>query len=85
MSNLPIADTIEKKIKRIAMLIRVVSQNIETNENVSDTLWFDDTETICDALYRAADELIDIADCPPNPKDHPGRSPRVHPVVGQQS
>ena len=22
-------------------------------------------------------------DCPPNPQDHPGRSPRVHPVVGR--
>jgi hypothetical protein len=76
----------EKKIKRIAMLVRIVSQNIETNDNVSDTLWFDDTETICDALYRAADELIEIAECLPNPQDQrAGASPApMYPVVGRR-
>ena len=62
MNQSLIHDTNEKKIKRLAMLIRIVGQRIETSDEVTDTLWFDDHETVCDALYRAADELITIAE-----------------------
>jgi hypothetical protein len=62
MSQPLMTDTNEKKIKRLAMLIRIAGQRIETSDEVTDTLWFDDHETVCDALYRAADELISIAE-----------------------
>ena len=62
MNQSLIHDTNEKKIRRLAMLIRIVGQRIETSDEVTDTLWFDDHETVCDALYRAADELITIAE-----------------------
>jgi hypothetical protein len=67
MSQSLMTDTTEKKIERLAMLIRSVSQRIEINKDVIGTLWLDDNETICDALYRASDELITIAES----TDHP--------------
>jgi hypothetical protein len=69
MSQSLTTDTNEKKIKRLAMLIRIAGQRIETSDEMTDTLWFDDHETVCDALYRAADELISIAET--QTLDHP--------------
>jgi hypothetical protein len=67
--KIPIADTPEKKLRRLAMLVRAVSQAIEGSDAVSDTIWFTDTETACDALFRASDEIIDVADGLPNATD----------------
>jgi hypothetical protein len=69
------------------MLVRAVSQAIEGSDAVSDTIWFTDTETACDALFRASDEIIDVADGLPNATDQrPGASPGpLRPLVGRQS
>ena len=68
--KIPLADTLEKKLHRLAMIVRCVSQAIEGSDSVNDTLWLTDTETVCDALFRAADEINDIVDCLPNAKDN---------------
>lgn len=51
-----------RKLPAFAMAIRAVSQAIETSPACTDTVWLTDTETACDALFRIADEIIDVAD-----------------------
>ena len=51
-----------RKMRNAGATLRVAAQAIEQSDLVTDTLWLTDTQTVCDALFAAADEIIELSD-----------------------
>ena len=51
-----------RKIRNVGITLRVAARAIKQSDLVTDILWLTDTQTVCDALCAAADEIIEISD-----------------------